>query len=45
MFLAMNGLKLVAGQVDSIETMLAVAAGELDERSLAAWIQKNSVPR
>ena len=42
--LAINGHKLVADQVDAIQTMLAVAAGKLDERSLAAWIQKNSAP-
>jgi death on curing protein len=45
MFLAINGLKLVAGQLDAIQTMLAVAAGELDERGLPAWIHKNSAPR
>lgn len=45
MFLAINGLKLVADQMDAIQTMLAVAAGELDERGLSAWIHKNSVPR
>lgn len=45
MFLAINGHKLVADQVEAIQTMLAVAAGEIDERGLAAWIQKNSVLR
>ena len=45
MFLSINGHKLVADQVDAIQTMLAVAAGELDERGLAAWIQKNSVAK
>lgn len=44
MFLAINGLQLVADQLDAIQTMLAVAAGELDEPGLAAWIHKNSVP-
>ena len=42
MFLSINGHKLVADQVDAIQTMLAVAAGELDEKGLAAWIQKNT---
>ena len=41
MFLSINGHKLVADQVDAIQTMLAVAEGELDERGLAAWIHKN----
>jgi len=33
---------LVADQVDAIQTMFAVAAGELDEPGLATWIAKNS---
>ena len=45
MFLSINGHKLVADQVDAIQTMLAVAAGELDERGLAAWIHKNMVAK
>jgi death-on-curing protein len=45
MFLAINGLKLVADKLDAIKTMLAVAAGELDERGLSTWIRRNSVPR
>ena len=43
--LSINGHKLVAGQVDAIQTMLAVAAGALDEKGLADWIQKNSAAR
>lgn len=43
LFLGINGLRLVAGQVDAIETMLAVAAGEMDEERLSDWIQKNCV--
>jgi len=42
LFLAINGRKLVADKVDAIQTMLAVAAGDLDEKALAAWIQKNA---
>lgn len=45
LFLAINGRKLAAGQLDAIQTMLAVAAGKLDERGLSAWIHKNSAPR
>ncbi len=45
MFLAINGRKLVANQVDAMQTIFAVAAGKLDERGLSAWIHKNSVPR
>ena len=45
MFLSINGHKLVAAQVYAIQTILAVAAGELDERGFAAWIQKNTVAK
>ena len=45
MLLSINGHKLVADQVDAIQTMLAVAAGELGERGLATWIQKNIVAK
>lgn len=45
MFLAINGLRLVADQLDAIQTILAVAAGELEEGRLSDWIQTNSVPR
>lgn len=44
-FLSINGYRLTADQVDAIQTMLAVAAGELDEAGLAAWIAKNSAPK
>ncbi|MFN7938603.1 MAG: type II toxin-antitoxin system death-on-curing family toxin [Bryobacteraceae bacterium] len=43
LFLAINGWRLVAGQVDAIQTVLAVAAGELGESGLAAWIEKYAV--
>jgi death on curing protein len=42
LFLAINGYQLKPNQVDAIETMLAVASGEIDEKALAAWIAKNS---
>ena len=41
-FLAINGQRLVAGQVDSIQTILALAAGKLDETQLADWIRAQS---
>jgi death-on-curing protein len=44
-FLANNGLQLAADRVDAVNTIVAVAAGELDEPLLAAWIQRNSTPR
>jgi death on curing protein len=42
LFLAINGQRLKADQVDAINTMLAVASGELDEKGLSAWIAKNT---
>ena len=45
LFLALNGQRLVAGQVDATLTMLAVAAGTLDETQFAAWIRQHAVPR
>ncbi len=42
-FLAINGHALVADQVDAICAMRSLAAGELDEQGLAAWIARNSV--
>jgi death-on-curing protein len=44
LFLAVNGYRLKAGQVDAIQTMLAVAGGDLDEPGLSAWIARNIVP-
>ena len=43
LFLAINGYRLRAGQVDAIKTMMAVASGELDEQGLSAWIGENTV--
>jgi prophage maintenance system killer protein len=41
--LSINGRRLVAGQVEAIQTILALAAGTLDERQLADWIRSNSL--
>ena len=45
LFLALNGRKLSAGQVETYETMMRLAAGELDEARLADWIRAQSQPR
>jgi|SRR5579871_1480417 len=42
-FLRINGYRLEADQVDAIRTILALAAGELNEQGLGEWIAKNSV--
>lgn len=38
-FLALNGQRLRASQADATVTMLAVAAGEIDEATLATWVR------
>jgi death on curing protein len=45
LFLAINGCRLVATQVDATLTMLDVAAGTLDEDGLADWIRRHLQPR
>lgn len=45
LFLALNGLVLNASDVDCVITMLAVAAGDIDETALAEWIRRNSAKR
>jgi death-on-curing protein len=42
LFLAINGWRLSAEQVDAIQTMLALAAGALDEAGLAEWIRNHA---
>lgn len=45
LFLAMNGQRLVATQLDATQIMLALAAGDLDEAALADWIRQHLRPR
>lgn len=45
LFLALNGYNLLANDVACVLTILAVAAGELDEASFAVWIRENTVQR
>jgi death-on-curing protein len=45
LFLAINGYRLTASQVDAIETVLGVAAGTVSEPELALWIAQNSKAR
>jgi death-on-curing protein len=44
-FLAINGHRLVASQVDAIRAILALAAGELSENDVAKWIAANIARR
>ena len=45
LFLALNGYRLTADQVDATRTTLAVAAGEMNEANFAEWIRHNSKRR
>lgn len=45
LFLALNGTPLQPDRLDAINTMFAVAAGEIDIDTLAAWIRDNTITR
>ena len=40
-FLELNGATLEVDQDDAVETMLAVAAGEIEEAAVTAWLQQH----
>jgi death-on-curing protein len=41
-FLRMNGLELTADEMDAVDTIQSLAAGDLTEDQLADWIAANS---
>ena len=43
-FLEMNGHRLEAPEGEAAGIMLALAAGEVDEKVLSAWLKKYSMP-
>ena len=45
LFLALNGWALDAGDADCVMTMLALAAGEIDEPTFAAWLREHVARR
>ena len=45
LFLYLNEYKLKASQAEATLTMLAVAAGEMNEEALAAWLRTHAAPR
>jgi len=45
MLLALNGYRLTAPQADATLTMLAVAAGQMDEATFARWLRQHSQKR
>jgi death on curing protein len=45
LFLALNGFRLTASQVDATQAVLALAGSELSEESFARWLRANTSPR
>lgn len=43
-FLRMNGLELTADEMDAVDTIQSLAAGDLSEEQLAEWIASHSTP-
>jgi death-on-curing protein len=44
-FLGLNGYELTASDVDVVTTVVALAAGEIDEETLADWIRLHIAKR
>ena len=42
LFLGLNGFDLIADDSDCVLTMLAVAAGQMDESTFARWLRQHS---
>ena len=45
LFLVLNGYDLLASDVECVMTMLAVAAGDMEEADFAQWIREHSAAR
>lgn len=45
LFLVLNGWSLAASDADCVLTMLAVASGDIDEATFAAWLRDNIARR
>ena len=43
-FLAANGLRFTASELDTAQVVTLLAASEIDEGEFAAWLRKNSAP-
>jgi len=44
-FLGINRRRLVAPPIEAYAAMTSLAAGEMDEAMLAAWVQRHSTRR
>ena len=42
-FLEMNGYRLEAPEVETVDVMLRLADGKLEEKDLSVWLKRNSV--
>jgi prophage maintenance system killer protein len=40
-FLGLNGLEFTASEAEVVTTMVATAAGELDEMGLTEWVRRS----
>ncbi len=45
LFLALNGFRLTASQVDATQAVLALAGSEISEEAFARWLRANTAPR
>ncbi len=45
LFLALNGFRLTASQVDATQAVLALVGSELSEEAFARWLRANASPR
>ena len=45
LFLALNGFRLTASQVDATQAVLALAGSEISEEAFARWLRANTTPR
>ena len=45
LFLALNGFRLTASQVDSTQAVRALAGSEISEEAFARWLRANTAPR
>ena len=45
LFLALNGWRLQASQVEATSAILAIADGDLDEQAFAEWLRRHIVER
>ena len=45
LFLVLNGFELIADDANATLSMISVAAGDIDEPTLAQWLREQSTPR